>query len=202
MAFPGAARAEQVSGVPVQVDIRTALPPRELDPVLDDAFTWLRDTGSAFGAKREVREESVERLSRALLAAGAVDHQVRAGNAVRVRGSATPGRRWRVEVRDPGTGRVRTAVYAHDLAIATASAAVNDTRAPGRSVTVVGPDLVMAGAYASAISALGPTMARRFAVRLAEAGPYEVLIAAPERRPVSTPGFAAYGPVGGTLLAG
>ncbi|GAA3107593.1 hypothetical protein GCM10020001_026950 [Nonomuraea salmonea] len=66
-----------------------------------------------------VKGWALERLSRALVQAGAGDHRITAGYDVRVRGSAAPGRRWRVPVRDPRTGEVRRMVRAHDLGIAT-----------------------------------------------------------------------------------
>ncbi|GAA4991876.1 thiamine biosynthesis lipoprotein [Nonomuraea thailandensis] len=47
--FPGSARVEMIMGRPVSVDIRTALPARELTPLLDDAFAWLRWVDDTFG---------------------------------------------------------------------------------------------------------------------------------------------------------
>lgn len=246
--FPGTTRAETISGIPVSVDIRTALPRRELAPLLDDAFAWLRWVDETFNPVHEdsqigrlnrgrtieqipelvevlhrcdelsernggwfearingvidpsgyIKGWALERLSRALTNAGAVDHRLDAGGDVRLRGSAAPGRPWRSAVRDPRSGLVRRTVAAHDLAIATSGGApVLNPRTGGRqaglrSVTVLGPDLGVADAYATAMYAMGPVLARRFAVELAESEPYQALIIGGDGREVATPGFAAY----------
>ena len=59
--FPGSARVEMVMGIPVSVDIRTALPRRELAPVLDDAFAWVQEVLSD-----PARSEALGKESRAL----------------------------------------------------------------------------------------------------------------------------------------
>jgi thiamine biosynthesis lipoprotein len=227
-----------VMGIPVSVDIRTALPRRELAPVLDDAFAWLRWVDETFNPAREdsqisrlnrggtirqvpelvevlhrcdelseatggwfeprvngavdpsgyVRGWALERLSRALASAGAVDHRITAGGDVRVRGSAAPGKRWRVGVRDPRTDLVRKVVFAHDLGIATAGGEGQ------HSVTVLGPDLGAADAYATAMHAMGTVLARRFAMELAESEPpFQTMIISRDGQEASTPGFAVYG---------
>jgi thiamine biosynthesis lipoprotein len=243
MTFPGTARIQQIMGLPVEVDVRTALPSRELAPLLDDAFAWLGRVEQTFGPVPDgsgpvssldgvttdgitpptgeagrswagrraaagrfdmplgeghvtghVMGWAVERLSRALSIAGAVDHRVGGGGYERVRGSAGPGQRWRIGLRDARTGRVFKVLFAHDLAVAT-------TGGPG-SVTVVGPDLEVAATHAAAIATMAPPQARRFASRLGATGPYDVLIVDRERRAVNTPGLAAYTSVTSTRLAG
>ncbi|MDF5753269.1 FAD:protein FMN transferase [Spongiactinospora sp. TRM90649] len=237
MAFPGTARVEQVMGLPVSVDVRTALPARELSPVLDDAFAWLRwvdrtfdvaDGGAADLTERAsgdhtseltevlercaemrdatggyfddpavyVRGWAVERISRALSVAGAVDHCVNVGTAVRVRGSARPGAHWRIGIRDPRDEQVCKVLFAHDLAVATAHEGAR------RSVTVVGPDLGAACGYAAALRAMPPMPARRFAERLGAAGPYDVLLVERDGRTTGTPGLMEYGAAAGTAMAG
>ncbi|WP_459803594.1 FAD:protein FMN transferase [Herbidospora sp. RD11066] len=253
--FPGAHRAEDLMGSHVGIDIRTALPQRELRPLLDDAFTWLRWVEETFSTVREdselnrlargeitleeaapeltevlqriaeigkttdgffggpagdpagaaagagyVRDWALERVSRALAAAGAVDHCVSADGDVRVRGSARPGVPWRVGLKDANEGAVSRVVFAHDLAVAT-------TERPGgsggqsdlASVTVVGPDLATAGAYAAALYAMGSVRARRFAREIAlpkdvQATPYDVMLTGLDGKVTSTPGFLVYGP--------
>jgi FAD:protein FMN transferase len=111
-----------------------------------------------------VKGWAAERLSRVLLSRGAVDHCVDVGGDVRVRGHATPGVPWRVGVRDVAGGVVRV-VVSDDAAVATSGTyergehIVNPfTRTPARglaSVTVVGPDLGVADAYATALFAAG-----------------------------------------------
>ncbi|MFC6681217.1 FAD:protein FMN transferase [Nonomuraea ferruginea] len=171
--FPGTARVGNFMGTHVSVDIRTALPTRELTPVLDHAFRWLRWVEETFDPDDEdsqifrlnrgqtlrqvpelvevlhrcdelskatdgwfearidgrvdpsgyIKGWALERLSRALTQSGAVDHLIDAGGDIRVRGSASPGKRWRIGVRDPKTGVVRRVLFAHDLAVATSGRA-------------------------------------------------------------------------------
>ncbi|GAA0922606.1 FAD:protein FMN transferase [Nonomuraea longicatena] len=248
MTFPGSARTETVMGIPMNVDIRTALPRRELDPMIDNAFAWLRWVERTFSHTDEdgqiarlndgrtieqipelvevlhrcdelseatdgwfdaringridvsgyIKGWALERLSRALSNAGAVDHRISAGGDVRVRGSALPGRPWRIGIRDPRTGAVRRQVFANDLGVATTGGTrVVDPRTgtPQRalgSVTVLGPDLSTADAFATAMYAMGPVRARLFAHELASAEPYESLLITRAGRTMSTPGFAAY----------
>ncbi|MEV0378644.1 FAD:protein FMN transferase [Nonomuraea sp. NPDC050643] len=243
--FPGSARVEMVMGMPVSVDIRTALPARELTPLLDDAFAWLRWVDDTFSPVKEdsqigrlnrgqtirqipelievlhrcdeiseatggwfearingvidpsgyIKGWALERLSRALCNAGAGDHRITAGGDIRVRGSAAPGKRWRVGIRDPRRDLVRKVVFAHDLGIATSGGAdivdprTGEVQKGLRSVTVIGPDLGLADAYSTAIYAMGPILARRFASDLAETGPYETMIIGRDGQEIATPGF-------------
>jgi thiamine biosynthesis lipoprotein len=238
-----------ISGLPISVDIRTALPERELAPLLKDAFAWLRWVADTFSSDKEdsqigrlnrgqtirqipelievlhrcdelseetggwfearingvidpsgyIKGWALERLSRALCNAGAVDHRITAGNDIRIRGSAAPGKRWRVGVRDPRRNVVRKVVFANDLGIATSGGAriVNPRTGEAQEglgfVTVIGPDLGLADAYATAIYAMGPVLARRFAADLAERSAYQTMIVGKDGQEVTTPGFAAYG---------
>ncbi|TMR25446.1 FAD:protein FMN transferase [Nonomuraea turkmeniaca] len=247
--FPGSAHVEMVMGLPVSVDIRTALPAREMTPLLDDAFAWLRWVDDTFSPVKEdsqigrlnrgrtirqipelievlhrceelseatdgwfepringvtdpsgyIKGWALERLSRALCNAGAGDHRLTAGNDIRVRGSAAPGKPWRIGVRDPRKDIVRKVVFAHDLGIATSGGAPIVSPRTGQVqdgfgfVTVIGPDLGVADAYATAIYAMGPLLARRYATGLAASGPYQTLIVGRDGQEFSTPGFTAYG---------
>ncbi|SEG93579.1 thiamine biosynthesis lipoprotein [Nonomuraea solani] len=246
--FPGSARVEMVMGMPVSVDIRTALPAREMTPLLDDAFSWLRWVEDTFSPVKEdsqigrlnrgqtirqipelievlhrcdelseatggwfesringvidpsgyIKGWALERLSRALCNAGAGDHRITAGGDIRMRGSAAPGKRWRVGIRDPRTDLVRKVVFAHDLGIATSGATpivdprTGEVQKGLGSVTVIGPDLGVADAYSTAIYAMGPILAKRFAADLAEEGPYQTMIITRDGQEISTPGFAGY----------
>ncbi|SPL92172.1 Thiamin biosynthesis lipoprotein ApbE [[Actinomadura] parvosata subsp. kistnae] len=243
--FPGSTRVEMVMGKPVSVDIRTALPARELTPLLDDAFAWLRWVDDTFDPARQhsqisrlnrggtieqvpelievlhrcdelrkatggwyepriggvidpsgyIKGWALERLSRALSNAGAGDHRITAGNDIRVRGSSAPGRPWRIDVRDPRAGTVRKIVFAHDLGVATSGGSSVVDPHTGQiadglgSVTVIGPDLGVADAYATAIYAMGPARGRRFATDLARLGPYETLLVTKDGQEHATPGF-------------
>ncbi|HEX8007964.1 MAG TPA: FAD:protein FMN transferase, partial [Trebonia sp.] len=158
-----------------------------------------------------VKGWAVERVSRALAAAGAVDHCVTAGGDVRVRGSARPGVPWRIGVRDPirsskerlrglrdhTSHAIRTVLFAHDLAVASYDGPDRTNGIAG--VTVLGPDLADAGAYAAALYAMGPARAKHIARLLAlpkdtQATPYDVLIITSDGEGVTTPGFLAYAP--------
>ncbi|WBC18028.1 FAD:protein FMN transferase [Micromonospora sp. WMMA1998] len=101
-----------------------------------------------------------------LLAAGAPNHCVNAGGDVRVRGHTASGEPWRIGVRHPWDPAATCLVLTGtDLAVATSGVYerghhVVDPRrgtpAVGlRSVTVVGPDLGLADAYATAAVAMG-----------------------------------------------
>jgi thiamine biosynthesis lipoprotein len=109
-----------------------------------------------------VKGWSVERASTMLTARGSTAHAVNGGGDIRVVG-ATP---WNIGIADPlrRSGCV-TAVAATDLAIATSGTAERGlhvvdpyTRRPATafaSVTVIGPELAAADAYATAAMAMG-----------------------------------------------
>ncbi|WP_328348703.1 FAD:protein FMN transferase [Micromonospora sp. NBC_00421] len=101
-----------------------------------------------------------------LVAAGAGQHCLNAGGDVRVRGHSSSGQPWRIGVRHPWDASATCLVLTGtDLAVATSGVYerghhVLDPRrgepARGlRSVTVVGPDLGVADAYATAAVAMG-----------------------------------------------
>lgn len=103
-----------------------------------------------------------------LLAAGAGNHCVNAGGDVRVRGLSPSGEPWRIGIRHPWDAMAACLVLSGtDLAVATSGVYergrhVLDPRrgAPAgglRSVTVVGTDLGVADAYATAALAMGVT---------------------------------------------
>jgi thiamine biosynthesis lipoprotein len=113
-----------------------------------------------------VKGWAVQVASDRLLAAGAPNHCLNAGGDVRVRGCSAGGRPWRVGVRHPwDAGSVCLVLTGTDLAVATSGVYerghhVLDPRrgvpATGlRSVTVVGADLGVADAYATAAVAMG-----------------------------------------------
>ncbi len=113
-----------------------------------------------------VKGWAVQVASDRLVAAGAPDHCLNAGGDVRVRGSSGTGRPWRVGVRHPWVGDQLCCVLSGtDLAVATSGVYERGhhvldpflgAAAHGlRSVTVVGPDLGAADAYATAAVAMG-----------------------------------------------
>ncbi len=230
-------------GMPVGIDIRTALPGYGLGRLMDASFAWLHRVDETFSTYRpdspisrlgrgesvsvipevaevlrscaEIRSRTggyfdervgggldpsgyvkgwaVEQLSQALAAAGAVDHCVNAGGDVRVRGSIRPGEPWRIGIRHPRRDAVCKVLCAHDLAVATSGLYERGAHIvnphTGRpptglaSVTVVGPDLGIADAYATAIFAAG-----RLAFHPGD--DYDVLLIDEAGLATSTPGLA------------
>ena len=115
-----------------------------------------------------VKGWSVQVASDRLVAAGCANHCLNAGGDVRVRGVSAAGEPWRIGVRHPWRAdRVCCVVTGTDLAAATSGVYERGhhvwdpfTGAPARglrSVTVVGPDLGTADAYATAAVAMGPS---------------------------------------------
>ncbi|ADP82040.1 FAD:protein FMN transferase [Pseudofrankia inefficax] len=113
-----------------------------------------------------VKGWAADAASAALTAAGFATHCVNAAGDLRASGQAAPGRPWRVGIADPiRRGRFVAVLECTDLAVATSGVAergdhvVNPrTGAPASglaSVTVVGPDLTLADAYATAGLAAG-----------------------------------------------
>jgi thiamine biosynthesis lipoprotein len=113
-----------------------------------------------------VKGWSVEVASARLAAAGSVNHCVNAGGDIRARGVSGTGEPWRVGIRHPWQADKLSWVLAvTDRAVATSGTyergdhVVNPrTGGPARglrSVTVVGADLALADAYATAALAMG-----------------------------------------------
>jgi FAD:protein FMN transferase len=138
-------------------------------------------TGGAFdpGWRRDgtldptglVKGWAAEAASAALLEAGAPDHCVNAAGDVRVRGQRASGQPWRVGIADPlDRTRLVAVVDRGGGAVATSGTAEQGahvvdprTELPAvalASVTVVGADLALADAYATAGLAAGPDAAR------------------------------------------
>jgi thiamine biosynthesis lipoprotein len=146
----------------------------DLRLVLDRCADLWRDTDGYFDASAGgvldpsgyVKGWSVEVASRRLFDAGSRRHFISAGGDIRMRGEGPGGRPWRVGVRHPWEADKLSWVLAlTDGAVATSGtyergAHVLNPRtgkpATGlRSVTVTGPDLALADAYATAALAMG-----------------------------------------------
>jgi thiamine biosynthesis lipoprotein len=194
---------------------RGALPLRDAHPLVRDVLgrcERLRvDTGGAFdirfraGAPPDpsglVKGWAIERAAGRLAAAGARDFCVDAGGDVLVRGGP-----WRVGIRHPRRrDRLAAVLSLRDGAVATSGAYergphILDPRT-GRppagvlAVTVVGPDLGTADAYATAAFALGAA-GPAWTARLAG---YDAMTIVPQDRVRSTPGFGRH--VAGASLA-
>jgi FAD:protein FMN transferase len=113
-----------------------------------------------------VKGWAVDEAADRLTAAGARSFAVNAGGDIVVRGEAEPGRPWRVGIRDPAAAdRISAVLQLTDRGVATSGlyergGHVRDPRS-GRvpdayaSITVVGPTLGLADAWATAALALG-----------------------------------------------
>ena len=136
-----------------------------------------RETGGVFNAWRcrpdgrldpsgVVKGWAVERAAGILTGGGARNFCLNAGGDVVIRGEADPGRAWRIGIRHPNDAQaVAAVVQGYDLALATSGAYergdhIVDARTgiPSRallSLTVAGPSLTMADAYATVGFAMG-----------------------------------------------
>ena len=113
-----------------------------------------------------VKGWAVERAAGILERGGARNFCINAGGDVVCQGEPEPGRAWRIGIRHPvEAGAVAGVVHTHDLAVATSGAYergdhIVDARTgiPSRallSLTVAGPSLTLADAYATAGFAMG-----------------------------------------------
>lgn len=128
------------------------------------AFATTR--GGRFDPSGYVKGWSVDRAARLLRAHGVADFAINAGGDVLVAARDRARAPWRIGVRHPfDAGALATVLHAHDLAVATSGRYergdhVVDPRsgAPASgvaSVTVCGPGLALADAYATAALVLG-----------------------------------------------
>jgi thiamine biosynthesis lipoprotein len=176
----------------------------EVDEVLTRCLALERATGGFFAVRAAGRLDpsglvkgwAVDGAARRLAAAGARSFCLNAGGDVVARGRPAPDRPWRVGVRHPTEPEALAAVLAvEDLAVATSAeyergAHIVDphTGEPPTglvSVTVVGPDLATADAYATAAFAMG---AGGPAWTTTLTG-YDALCITTDQRVLSTPGF-------------
>jgi FAD:protein FMN transferase len=179
----------------------------EVDEVLTRCLALERATGGFFSVRAGggldpsgfVKGWAVDGAAARLAAVGAERFCINAGGDVVARGRPAPGQRWRIGVRHPVELDALAAVLeVEDLAVATSGeyergAHIRDPhtgRAPEGllSVTVVGPDLATADAYATAAFAMG---ADGPAWTATLAG-YDAMCITADRRVLSTPGFARH----------
>jgi FAD:protein FMN transferase len=181
----------------------------EVRVILDRCEQLRRETGGYFDACAAgpgrldpsglVKGWSIERGARILDRLGIRNYAVNAGGDVFVRGGALPSARWDVGIQHPRRrDAVAAVVEVSDLAVATSGAYERGdhvldpfTGTPPRgvlSVTVVGPDLGAADAYATAAYAMG-RRAANWTARLARG--YEAMTILEDETVLSTPGFPA-----------
>jgi thiamine biosynthesis lipoprotein len=169
----------------------------ELCAETDGYFDVRAAGGETIDPSGLVKGWSVDRAARILEDAGCRDYAVNAGGDMVVRSSAG-GPAWRVGIQHPlERDRVAKVVEATELAIATSGeyergAHVLDPHtglppAGVLSVTISGPDLATADAYATAAFAMGES-GPAWTARLAG---YEAMTILADGRVLSTPGFPA-----------
>ena len=146
----------------------------DLRRVLDACAELWQQTGGYFDVYATgcldpsgyVKGWAAEVASARLAAAGSVNHFVNAGGDIRTRGAPAPGERWHIPVRHPWHGDGAFLMLAgNELAVATSGTYERGPHVINphdgtpavvlRSVTVVGPDLALADAYATAGMAMG-----------------------------------------------
>jgi FAD:protein FMN transferase len=146
-----------------------------------------------------VKGWSVDRAAAILDEAGLRNYAISAGGDMRLRGRAIPELRWRVGIQHPYVrDRVAAVVEAADLAVATSGAYARGdhvvdphTRRPPAgilSVTIAGPELATADAYATAAFAMGGSAGPRWAARL---DGYEAMSILADGTTLTTAGFRA-----------
>lgn len=167
-------------------DAHAASAAREADGASVDPSGFVK--GWAIGATAEILQRS-----------GARNFAVNAGGDVFVHGRPAPGAQWRIGVQHPGRrDRVAAVLEGSDLAVATSGAYERGehivdphTARPPRhhllSMTVTGPDIATADAYATAAFAMGTDGPRWIAGVRGYAG-FAILT---DGTTLSTPGFDA-----------
>ncbi|MFI1992293.1 FAD:protein FMN transferase [Actinoplanes sp. NPDC020271] len=178
----------------------------DLRLVLDRCADLWRETDGYFDAYAKgpldpsgyVKGWSVEVASARLAAAGSTRHHLNAGGDIRMRGKGPDGGPWRVGIRHPWQAdKLAWVLAVEEGAVATSGtyergAHVWNPRtgaaATGlRSVTVVGPDLAVADAYATAALAMGEPGLAWLAKRVADG--YESAAVTEDGRAFTSPGL-------------
>jgi len=182
----------------------------DIREVIDDCeAVWVK-SGGAFDIRNHrpdglldptglVKGWSVDRAGSMMLASGAADWSLNAGGDILVRGSPRTGDAWRIGIQHPRQrDAVAAVVIGTDLAVATSGnyergehivdpyrAALSDDLL---SVTVVGPRLALADAYATAAF----SMAGQAAAWIASQPDYEGIVITASDRVILTEGMEAY----------
>ncbi len=132
-----------------------------------DAFVVPAPNGGRLDPSGLVKGWSIERAAEMLERRGAENFCINAGGDIAIRGLARPGQPWRIGVRHPDVADKSAAVLAGEgrLGVATSATyergahiidpATGEPTADLASVTVAGPDLTFADAYATALFVMG-----------------------------------------------
>jgi thiamine biosynthesis lipoprotein len=156
-----------------------------------------RFDGGAIDPSGLVKGWSVDRAAAILDKAGLTNYAINAGGDIRLRGGALPDAIWRVGIQHPLVREgVAAVVEGDDLAVATSGEYARGqhvldphTKQPPSgvlSVTITGPDLATADAYATAAFAMGAERAPHWTARLRG---YEAMTILADERILSTPCF-------------
>ena len=170
-------------------DVRDVL--RRCRELREETGGWFDVDAVGLDPSGFVKGWSVDEAAAILDRAGAAEYAINAGGDIRTRG------RWRIGIQHPAEPQaVAKVVEGDDLCVATSGAYergehVRDPftgAAPAGilSVTVTGPDLGTADAYATAAYAMGPRRAIDWTARLRG---YEALTILSGGRVLATPGF-------------
>jgi len=168
----------------------------ELRVITDGYFDAGRVSEHGVDPSGLVKGWAVDRAGEVLEAGGASNYSLNAGGDIRLRGAPLPDPVWRVGIQHPRVrDKIATVVEGNDVGIATSGAYARGEHvvdphtgkppAGVLSVTIVGPELATADAYATAAFAMG------------EAGPewtatlglYEAMTIMADDRVLSTHGF-------------
>jgi FAD:protein FMN transferase len=178
-------------------DVREVLDRCEALRIETDGYFDMRAaTAEAIDPSGLVKGWAVDRAASILDEAGIQNYAVNVAGDVRLRGRAVPDPCWSVGIQHPlESGSIAAVVEANDLAVATSGAYARGdhvidphTRRPPvgvLSVTITGPELATADAYATAAFAMGET-GIHWTARLHG---YEAMTILADERVLSTPGF-------------
>ncbi len=156
--------------------------------------------GGQFDPSGYVKGWAVERAASLLSQAGSLNHLVNGGGDVQCVGGRAVSEPWRLGIANPSRpGALALVVTARDCAVATSGTAERGTHIidpiAGRpasglaSITVIGPSLALADAYATAAFAMGPDLARDWTESIEG---YEAYAITPDGGSWHTAGFARH----------
>jgi thiamine biosynthesis lipoprotein len=178
-------------------DVRAVLDRCEALRIETDGYFDVRAAATdAIDPSGLVKGWAVDRAAALLDECGVQNYAVNIAGDMRLRGRAVPEPHWSVGIQHPlESESIAAVVVANDLAIATSGAYARGehvidphTRRPPvgvLSVTIVGPELATADAYATAAFAMGEAGVR-WSAQLRE---YEAMTILSDERMLSTPGF-------------
>lgn len=178
-------------------DVREVLDRCEALRIETDGYFDVRAaSGEVMDPSGLVKGWAVDRAAALLDAAGVRNYAVNVAGDMRLRGRAVPEPCWSIGIQHPlEPGSIAAVVQANDLAIATSGAYARGdhvldphTRRPPAgvlSVTIVGPELATADAYATAAFAMGEA-GIHWTARLRD---HEAMTILADQRVLTTPGF-------------